>query len=236
MNNKVIEFKNVYKDLVTQINNEVIETTILTDLTFDIKEGEFTAITGPSGSGKTTMLYLMGVLDKPTKGIIKLDGEDITSINEEKLAEIRNDKLGFVFQFHFLLPEFTALENVMMPMLARGKYTYSEARKSAKELLEQFEMDNKLNNKPNQLSGGQQQRVAIARALSNKPKVILADEPTGNLDSKNSSIVFDLFNKLNEETKQTIVVVTHDEGFAHRTKRILHIIDGKISNDKHNNI
>ncbi|MDP4115912.1 MAG: ABC transporter ATP-binding protein [Bacteroidota bacterium] len=228
MNDTIIEFRNVYKDLITQDNNEVIQTTILSDLNFKIQRGEFTSITGPSGSGKTTMLYLMGILDKPTKGTVVLDGQETTALSEEQLAVLRNDKLGFIFQFHFLLPEFSSLENVMMPMLARGKYTYAAAREAAKELLEQVEMGNKLNSKPNQLSGGQQQRVAIARALSNKPKVLLADEPTGNLDSKNSAIVFDLFKKLNEETNQTIIVVTHDEGFAHRTRRILHVIDGRI--------
>ena len=234
MNDTIIEFQNVYKDLVTKDKKEIFTATILSDLSFLINRGEFTSITGPSGSGKTTMLYLMGILDKPTKGTVIIDGQNTSAYTDEQLAELRNEKLGFIFQFHFLLPEFSALENVMMPMLARGKYTYSQARETAGALLEQVDMGNKLNSKPNQLSGGQQQRVAIARALSNRPKVLLADEPTGNLDSKNSGLVFDLFQKLNEETGQTIIVVTHDEGFAHRTKRIIHIIDGKINYSSNN--
>ncbi|MGE5683072.1 MAG: ABC transporter ATP-binding protein [Bacillota bacterium] len=231
MSEALIRFENVCKKLISQSKEGEIETTILPDLSFEIKQGEFTAITGPSGSGKTTLLYLMGGLDKPSSGRVFLGGLRISAMNEDDLAVIRNEKLGFVYQFHFLLPEFSALENVMMPMLARGKYNYTQARKRAKELLDDMDMSDKLDNKPNQLSGGQQQRVAIARALANEPLVILADEPTGNLDSKNSLLIYELFKKLNETKGQTIIVVTHDEHFASQTHRILHILDGKLDKD-----
>lgn len=231
MSEALIRFENVCKKLISQSKEGEIETTILPDLSFEIKQGEFTAITGPSGSGKTTLLYLMGGLDKPSSGSVFLGGLRISAMNEDDLAVIRNEKLGFVYQFHFLLPEFSALENVMMPMLARGKYNYTQARKRAKELLDDMDMSDKLDNKPNQLSGGQQQRVAIARALANEPLVILADEPTGNLDSKNSLLIYELFKKLNETKGQTIIVVTHDEHFASQTHRILHILDGKLDKD-----
>jgi lipoprotein-releasing system ATP-binding protein len=173
----------------------------------------------------------MGILDKPTSGTIFLDGDEVTLKNEEELAGVRNSKLGFVYQFHFLLPEFSSLENVMMPMLARGRYTISKARVRAEELLNLVDMSNRLNNKPNQLSGGQQQRVAIARALANEPILILADEPTGNLDTKNSEMVYQMFQRLNNEKNQTIVVVTHDESFAGKTKRNIHLVDGQIVKD-----
>ncbi|HEX2866021.1 MAG TPA: ABC transporter ATP-binding protein [Ignavibacteriales bacterium] len=231
MSDVIIRFEHVSRTLVSKSNGSEVDTTILPDLSFEIEKGEFTAITGPSGSGKTTMLYLMGGLDRPTSGKVFLDNLEISSMSEDELSEVRNEKLGFVYQFHFLLPEFSALENVMMPMVARGKYSVSQARKKATELLSDVGLSDKLNSKPNQLSGGQQQRVAIARALANDPVVLLTDEPTGNLDSKNSAMVFDLFKELNEKHKQTIVVVTHDETFAERTQRIIHILDGRIHSD-----
>jgi lipoprotein-releasing system ATP-binding protein len=231
MDNIIIGLSHVKKELAIRNGGEQIVTTILPDISFDIKRGEFAAITGPSGSGKTTLLYLMGGLDKPNSGSVFLDDQEISAMSEEELAEMRNAKLGFVYQFHFLLPEFDAVENVMMPMLARGRVKVNEARKRAAELLSQLGMEGKIHNKPNQLSGGQQQRVAIARALANRPMVILADEPTGNLDSKSAEVIFQLFRKLNEEMGQTIVVVTHDEHFASETKRILHILDGELESD-----
>ncbi|MGE5350842.1 MAG: ABC transporter ATP-binding protein [Acidobacteriota bacterium] len=227
----IIRFEHVSRTLISKSNGTEVDTTILPDLSFEIEKGEFTAITGPSGSGKTTMLYLMGGLDKPTSGKVFLEDLEISSMNEDELSEVRNAKMGFVYQFHFLLPEFTALENVMMPMIARGKYSSTQAKKKATELLSDVGLLDKLQSRPNQLSGGQQQRVAIARALANDPLVLLTDEPTGNLDSKNSAMVFDLFKELNEKHKQTIVVVTHDETFATRTQRIIHILDGKIHSD-----
>lgn len=231
MAESIIRFEHVCKKLVSKSIDGEIENTILPDLSFDIKRGEFTSITGPSGSGKTTLLYLMGGLDKPSSGNVFLEDWEISMMSEDELAVIRNEKLGFVYQFHFLLAEFTALENVMMPMLARGKYNQNKARRRAEELLAEMDMSDKLQSKPNQLSGGQQQRVAIARALANDPLLLLADEPTGNLDSRNSAMIYDLFSKLNSERGQTIVIVTHDEHFASKTHRILHILDGRIDKD-----
>ncbi len=233
MSDQILKLEHVRKTLVNKSDGEVISNVILPDISFEVKKGEFSSITGTSGSGKTTLLYLMGGLDKPTEGKVYLDGEEISSLKEEELAEMRNKKLGFVYQFHFLLPEFTALENVMMPMLARGRTSIPKSRKKAKELLEQLGLGDKLQSKPNQLSGGQQQRVAIARALSNDPILLLADEPTGNLDSQNSENIYDLFEKLNRENNQTIINVTHDEHFASKTHRIIHLVDGKIDQDRY---
>ena len=233
MNNEaIIRVEHVRKELAMKSGGEEIVSVILPDISFEIKRGDFAAIMGPSGSGKTTLLYLMGGLDRPTSGSVILDGQEISALAEEDLAEMRNRKLGFVYQFHFLLPEFNALENVMMPMLARGRCSMGGARTRAAELLSRLGLSDKLRNKPNQLSGGQQQRVAIARALANNPGVLLADEPTGNLDSKSAETIYKLFSELNSETGQTIVVVTHDEHFASETKRILHILDGQLSMDR----
>jgi len=229
---QIVRLEQVRKELTVKNGGEEVITTILPGISFEVERGEFTAITGPSGSGKTTLLYLMGGLDKPNSGKVILDGEEISAMTEEQLAGMRNAKLGFVYQFHFLLPEFTAVENVMMPMLARGRWSVARARKRATELLSQLDLSDKVHNKPNQLSGGQQQRVAIARALANHPMVLLADEPTGNLDSKSAEVIYKLFAELNEETGQTIVVVTHDEHFASETKRILHILDGQLDSDR----
>lgn len=231
MDKSIIKLQNVRKELSIKSDGQVLTTVILPDICLDIYEGEFASITGASGSGKTTMLYLMGGLDKPNSGKIFLDNDEITAMNEEELASLRNKKLGFVYQFHFLLPEFTALENVVMPMLARGEIPIKKAKERARDLLIRVGMENRLNNKPNQLSGGQQQRVAIARALAMEPKVLLADEPTGNLDSKNSELIINLFNELNKNTGQTIVVVTHDEHFASLTGRRIHLVDGEIDKD-----
>lgn len=228
MNEIIIKTENLRKELSIKTGKEEITNVILPDLNLEIFKGEFTSITGPSGSGKTTLLYLLGGMDKPTSGRIFLDGEEITKKSEEELTLIRNIKLGFVYQFHFLLNEFTALENVTMPIIAGGRMNSRQAKQRGEELLSLVGMEDKMRNKPTQLSGGQQQRVAIARALANEPKVLLADEPTGNLDSKNSELVYNLFKKLNEELKQTIVVVTHDEGFAQKTRRNIHLVDGKI--------
>ncbi len=227
----IIKTENINKTLTNKNGNEIVTTNILPDISLDFKKGEFTAITGPSGSGKTTLLYLLGGLDKPSKGKIFLEDREISAMREEDLAELRNRKLGFIFQFHFLLPEFSAIENVMMPMLARGRTSLSDSRKKAADLLSLVDMENKIHSKPNQLSGGQQQRVAVARALANDPIVLLADEPTGNLDSQNSENIYSLFERLNKEKNQTIIIVTHDEHFALRTHRKIHIIDGKIDDD-----
>ncbi|ABL64530.1 ABC transporter ATP-binding protein [Chlorobium phaeobacteroides] len=208
-----------------------VRQTIIPDLSLEIEAGEFVAITGPSGSGKSTLLYMMGGLDKPTFGNVWLDGEELTEKDESEMNRIRNEKIGFIYQFHFLLPEFTALENVSMPMMINGRFNKKEIKDRAKMLLDTVGLENKYTNKPSQLSGGQQQRVAIARALANEPKVLLGDEPTGNLDSKSAKNVYELFDRLNQEKNQTIVVVTHDEDFANRAGRRIHLVDGMIESD-----
>jgi lipoprotein-releasing system ATP-binding protein len=208
-----------------------VRQTIIPNLSLDIFAGEFVAITGPSGSGKSTLLYIMGGLDKPTFGRVWLDGEDITETDESEMTVIRNEKIGFIYQFHFLLPEFTAVENVSLPMLINRKFSRKEIRDRAKSLLDMVGMQDKYTNKPSQLSGGQQQRVAIARALANEPKVLLGDEPTGNLDSKSADNVYQLFDRLNRELNQTVIVVTHDEEFANRAGRRIHLVDGMIESD-----
>ncbi len=212
-----------------------VRQTIIPNLSLDIFKGEFVAITGPSGSGKSTLLYIMGGLDKPTFGKVWLDGQEITGIDEAEMTVIRNEKIGFIYQFHFLLPEFNALDNVCLPMLIRRKYGRKEIRERAMKLLDMVGLENKYANKPNQLSGGQQQRVAIARALANEPKVLLGDEPTGNLDSKSADNVYQLFDRLNRELAQTVIVVTHDEEFANRAGRRIHLVDGKIESDSRTN-
>mgnify|MGYP006270202863 CR=1 FL=1 len=212
-----------------------VRQTIIPNLSLDIFKGEFVAITGPSGSGKSTLLYIMGGLDKPTFGKVWLDGQEITGIDEAEMTVIRNEKIGFIYQFHFLLPEFSALDNVCLPMLIRRKYGRKEIRERAMKLLDMVGLENKYANKPNQLSGGQQQRVAIARALANEPKVLLGDEPTGNLDSKSADNVYQLFDRLNRELSQTVIVVTHDEEFANRAGRRIHLVDGKIESDSRTN-
>lgn len=212
-----------------------VRQTIIPNLSLDIFKGEFVAITGPSGSGKSTLLYIMGGLDKPTFGKVWLDGQEITEIDEAEMTVIRNEKIGFIYQFHFLLPEFSALDNVCLPMLIQRKYSRKEIRDRAMKLLDMVGLGEKATNKPNQLSGGQQQRVAIARALANEPKVLLGDEPTGNLDSKSADNVYQLFDRLNRELNQTVIVVTHDEDFANRAGRRIHLVDGKIESDSRMN-
>ena len=212
-----------------------VRQTIIPNLSLDIFKGEFVAITGPSGSGKSTLLYIMGGLDKPTFGKVWLDGQEITSIDEAEMTVIRNEKIGFIYQFHFLLPEFSALDNVCLPMLIRRKHGRKEIRERAMKLLDMVGLENKYTNKPNQLSGGQQQRVAIARALANEPKVLLGDEPTGNLDTKSADNVYHLFDRLNRELDQTVIVVTHDEDFANRAGRRIHLVDGRIERDSRMN-
>lgn len=207
-------------------------TPILRDLTFDIQEGEFVAITGPSGSGKSTLLYLLGGLDHPTRGQLFFDGEDLAGMSDDDLTRKRNRQIGFVYQFHYLLPEFSSLENVMMPLLASEAYSRKECEARARELLLAVDLADRLHHLPKQLSGGQQQRVSIARALANHPKVLFGDEPTGNLDTRNSQAVFDLFRDLNQRLGQTIVIVSHDTGIADQAQRQIQIVDGAIAFDR----
>ncbi|NTW56513.1 MAG: ABC transporter ATP-binding protein [Chlorobiaceae bacterium] len=224
----ILKLENIRREL--ELSRDVRQT-IIPNLTFDVKAGEFVSITGPSGSGKSTLLYIMGGLDKPTSGRVWIDGDDITEKNETEMTRIRNEKIGFIYQFHFLLPEFNSVENVSMPMMINGRRSRKEIRDRAMMLLDTVGMSNKYTNRPSQLSGGQQQRVAIARALANEPKLLLGDEPTGNLDSKSAGNVYELFEKLNRENGQTIIVVTHDEEFANRAGRRIHLVDGTIESD-----
>lgn len=225
----ILKLENIRREL--ELSRDVRQT-IIPNFSLEIMEGEFLAITGPSGSGKSTLLYIMGGLDKPTFGKVWLDGEEITEKNETEMTRIRNEKIGFIYQFHFLLPEFSAVENVSMPMMINGRRSRKEIRERAMHLLDLVEMQNKYTNKPSQLSGGQQQRVAIARALANEPKVLLGDEPTGNLDSRSANNVYQLFDRLNRELHQTVIVVTHDEEFANRAGRRIHLVDGEIESDR----
>jgi lipoprotein-releasing system ATP-binding protein len=201
--------------------------TLVEDINLTIQRGEFVTISGPSGSGKSSLLYLLGLLDEPTAGEVYLDGQATSSLNNKNLAALRLQKLGFVFQFHFLLPEFNILENVMLPMRKLGKLTEEEMQNRARQLLIDFGLPDGHQKTPDKLSGGQRQRVAIARALANEPLVILADEPTGNLDSKNGQIVFDIFKKLAAQ-HQTVITVTHDENLSSQAQRQIRLVDGRI--------
>ncbi len=202
-------------------------TTVLHDLSFEVKDGEFVALVGRSGSGKSTLLYVLSTLDRPTSGEVWIDDEDVNRLSVAKQHQFRNEKLGFVFQFHYLLPELTAIENVLLPAMKTGSGEKFRAR--AQELLNEFGIGDKANRYSSQLSGGEQQRVAIARALVMSPKYLFADEPTGNLDTTNGEIVLKLLEKVNRELGTTIIMVTHDPGFAERARRQIHLVDGKMA-------
>lgn len=204
------------------------ELQVLKGIDLVINEGEIVSIVGPSGAGKTTLLQIMGTLDKADTGTVILNGTDVGALNEKELSAFRNRQIGFVFQFHQLLPEFTALENVMMPALIGG-VSFSVAQKKAKEMLELLGLSDRSEHKPSELSGGEKQRVAVARALINEPAVILADEPSGSLDSRNKEELHQLFFYLREKLGQTFVIVTHDEGLAQLTDRTIHLVDGKVA-------
>jgi len=223
---KLIEINNISKTYVMGTN----EVHAIQDVSLEIDKGEFIAIMGPSGSGKSTFMNILGCLDKPTYGNYFLDGIDIIKFNYDKLAEIRNQKIGFVFQGFNLLSKATAIENVELPLIYNNIPKH-ERRDRAIETLKIVGLQNRENHIPNQLSGGQQQRVAIARAIVNNAPIILADEPTGNLDTKTSCEIMDLFVKLNEESSKTIVLVTHEEDISKYSKRIVRFRDGKIISD-----
>jgi lipoprotein-releasing system ATP-binding protein len=205
-----------------------VPVTLVQDITLDIERGEFVAIMGPSGSGKSSLLYLLGLLDVPTTGRVLLDGQDTSGYGEDELATTRLQKLGFVFQFHFLLAEFTVLDNVLLPMRRLAALPEDAARQRAGELLGQFGLGDQGHKRPHQLSGGQRQRVAIARALANDPPIILADEPTGNLDSRAAANVRQILHDLTREWDKTIIAVTHDLTFASAADRQVGIVDGLI--------
>ncbi len=208
-----------------------VKTRVLKGIDLTIREKEFVSLTGFSGSGKSTLLYLLGALDRPTSGEVRIDGVDISRLDDEERAALRCKKLGFVFQFHFLLPEFDVLENVMLPMLKRGDRSYASAQRRAEEVVATLGMGDLLKRRPGQLSGGQQQRVSIARAVANDPRIILADEPTGNLDTKNGEIVMEVFERLVRTEAITVVMVTHERTFASRASRQIVMRDGIIVED-----
>ena len=200
---------------------------VLKGIDIDIEKGEIVSIVGPSGAGKTTLLQIMGTLDKADTGSIEIDGVDVGRLSQSKLSRFRNQKIGFVFQFHQLLPEFTALENVMIPGFIGGM-SRKEARARAEELLAFMGLNERAGHKPNELSGGEKQRVAVARALMNEPAVVMADEPSGSLDSQNKAELHQLFFDLRERFGQTFVIVTHDEALARLTDRTIHMRDGRV--------
>lgn len=218
-------------DGLTRELGTVVKTPVLLGIDLAIRAREFVSLTGLSGSGKSTLLYLLGALDRPTSGRVIFEGHDIATLDDDERAELRATSFGFVFQFHFLLPEFTVLENVMIPMLRRGSRSRASAEDRAVEVLDSIGLLPYLERRPSELSGGQQQRVSIARAVANDPKIIFADEPTGNLDSKNGVLVMEAFEKLVREDGRTIVMVTHERSFAARASRQVMMSDGRVVAD-----
>lgn len=223
-NTNALEVKNVVKYFHDPSTFQVLK-----GVSFDVKKGEFLSLVGKSGSGKSTLLYILSTMDTDYEGSLSINGNMLTGQSQNQLSMFRNEHIGFVFQFHYLLPEFSALENVMLPAKKLGKLSFDEIEHKAYESLRLLDLEEQALKGANKLSGGQQQRVAIARALINSPSIIMGDEPTGNLDSKNSMIVQDIFRNLAHEFGQTIICVTHDNDFAQRTDRTIEMTDGLIS-------
>jgi lipoprotein-releasing system ATP-binding protein len=223
MNNFVLETKGVQKYFQNPVKVKV-----LSDINFGVARGEFVSIVGKSGCGKSTLLYILSTMDTDYEGELIIDDVSMSKKTEKQLAAVRNEKIGFVFQFHYLLNEFSVLKNVMLPALKLGKLSEKEIEHNAYEKLRALEIEDQALKKANRLSGGQKQRVAIARALINDPIIIMGDEPTGNLDKRNSQIVFDIFQQLAHEAGQTMLIVTHDPDFAEASDRIIEMADGKI--------
>ena len=213
---------------VTRTLEGEVPVTLVEDASLEIQRGEFVCVMGPSGSGKSSLLYLLGLLDTPTRGRIWIDGEDTSDFDDDRLTDLRLAKLGYVFQFHFLLAEFSALDNVSLPIRKLGRCSDEVARQRSAQMLDRLGLEGQHHKRPSQLSGGQRQRVAIARALANDPLVILADEPTGNLDSVSSANVRDILRTLTRELNKTVVAVTHDSNFASVADRRIGIVDGRI--------
>ncbi|MGB3074590.1 MAG: ABC transporter ATP-binding protein [Chitinophagales bacterium] len=220
---KILEAKNISKYFYDPVKMQV-----LNEISFSITAGEFVSITGKSGCGKSTLLYIISTMDTDYEGALFIEGDSMINKKEVELARVRNEKIGFVFQFHYLLNEFSVLKNVMLPGLKLGKYPEKEVEQHAYEKLQLLGIQKEALKKPNQLSGGQKQRVAIARALINNPIIIMGDEPTGNLDKMNSEIVFNIFKELAENYNQSMLIVTHDIEFARRTDRTIEMEDGRI--------
>jgi lipoprotein-releasing system ATP-binding protein len=216
---------------VTRVLPGVVPVTLVRDVTLSIGAGEFVAITGPSGSGKSSLLYLLGLLDHPSEGEVLINGEATAAMDDDARARQRLSTIGFVFQFHFLLPEFSVRDNVMIPMRRLGRLDRAEMRERADGLLASLGVGDQVDKKPDQLSGGQRQRVAVARALANDPPLLLADEPTGSLDSRSTQQVFDILSGIVERDGRTVVAVTHDLDLAARMHRRIHLVDGMVQRD-----
>ena len=223
---KILELKDINK-----IYGEKVKTQVLFDVNLDFEESSFNSIIGESGSGKSTLMNIIGTLDKATSGRVIIEGKDVTNLNKEQMAVLRNETIGFIFQFHYLLPEFTVLENVLMPYRIKHNKVSDEAMKKAKDLIEIVGLSKVINNRSTDISGGQQQRAAIARSLINNPRIILGDEPTGNLDSDTTQTVFKLLKDINQEYKSTFILITHDKKVAEQADRIIEIKDGRVNMD-----
>ena len=220
---KILQAKSISKTFIDPVDFQVLK-----NISFDVNKGEFTTLVGKSGCGKSTLLYVLSTMDTDFQGHLIIDGQQTNGLTKDQLAGLRNEKIGFVFQFHYLLSDFTCLQNVMLPALKLGKLGYKEIEEKAYSKLEVLGLSDQALKLSSKLSGGQQQRVAIARALINDPLIIMGDEPTGNLDSKNTKIVFDILQELSRSYGQTIIAVTHDEDFASKSDRIIELKDGEV--------